>query len=99
MSKSHNDFCISIITHFEIFRGSDDFQDFFWTKFFENIKIIPFDLISSDEAIILYKQLKALNKTIDLADLLIAATALAYNLPLATLNKRDFKKIQGLHIL
>ena len=98
LSKSHKDFCISVITHFEIFRGSDDFQDFFWTKFFENVKIIPFDLISSNAAIILYKQLKAQKKTIDLADLLIAATALAHNLPLATLNIKDFKKIPNLHI-
>ena len=99
LSQKHYDFCISIITHFEIFRGSDTLQDVFWTKFFENVTIIPFNIVSSNEAAILYKQLKARNKMIDFADLLIAATALAHNLDLATLNIKDFNKIPNLHIV
>ena len=99
LSKSQNDFSISIITHFEIFRGSDASQDVFWKNFLKNVELIPFDLVSSNEAAFLYKQLRAQNKMIDFADLLIAATALAHNLDLATLNIRDFSKIQNLRIL
>ena len=36
---------------------------------------------------------------IDVADLLIAATAIAHNLNLATLNLKDFTKIPNLNIL
>ena len=70
LSKSHNDFSISTITHFEIFRGSDGVQDIFWTNFFQNISVIPFDIVSSNEATRIYKLLKAQNKMVDLADLL-----------------------------
>ena len=36
---------------------------------------------------------------IDLADLLIAATAIAYNFNLATLNVKDFRKVPNLNML
>ena len=99
LSKRQYDFSISIITHFEIFRGSDVSQDIFWKNFLKSIELIPFDLVSSNEAALLYKQLRAQNKMVDFADLLIAATALAHNLQLATLNIRDFGKIRNLQIL
>jgi predicted nucleic acid-binding protein len=99
LSNDHNDFAISILTHYEIFRGSNNIQDTFWINFLKNIKVIPFDLISSNEAIGIYKLLKTQNQMIDLADLLIAATAIAHNLALATLNLKHFSKIPNLHIL
>ena len=99
LSQKNNDFFISIITHFEIFRGSDSLQDVFWRTFLKHVKVIPFDMISSYEAVRLYKQLKVKNKMNDLADLLIASTALAHNLNLATLNIKHFRKIPDLHIL
>ena len=99
LSKEYNDFSISIITHYEIFRGSNRLQDVFWTSFLKNIEIIPFDITSSDEATKIYKQLKAQNKIVDFADLLIAATALAHKLSLATLNLKHFRQIPDLYIL
>jgi predicted nucleic acid-binding protein len=99
LSNNNNDFAISILTHYEIFRGSNSVQDSFWTNFLKNIKVIPFDLISSNEAIGIYKLLKTQNQMIDLADLLIAATAIAHNLDLATLNLKHFSKIPNLRIL
>jgi len=38
-------------------------------------------------------------KKIDIADLFIAATALRYGFLLATLNKKHFKRVDGLLIL
>ena len=98
LSKENNDFPISILTHYEIFRGSSGFQDVFWTNFLKDIEIIPFDIMSSNEAIRIYKLLKSKNNMIDFADLLIAATAIAHNLSLATLNFKHFIKIPDLHI-
>jgi predicted nucleic acid-binding protein len=99
LSNDNNAFAISILTHYEIFRGSNSVQDNFWANFLKNIKVIPFDLISSNEAIGIYKLLKTQNQMIDLADLLIAATAIAHNLDLATLNLKHFSKISNLRIL
>jgi len=99
LSNDNNDFAISILTHYEIFRGSNSVQDNFWTNFLKNIKVIPFDINSSNAAIEIYKFLKTQNQMVDLADLLIAATAIAHNLDLATLNLKHFSKIPNLQIL
>ncbi|WP_418884486.1 type II toxin-antitoxin system VapC family toxin [Cognataquiflexum rubidum] len=47
-------------------------------------------------AIEVYASLKKQNKLIDLADLLIGATAKNHRIPLATLNKKHFQRIEGL---
>jgi tRNA(fMet)-specific endonuclease VapC len=39
------------------------------------------------------------NKMIDLADILIGATAVTYNIPIATLNFKHFDRIEGLKII
>jgi predicted nucleic acid-binding protein len=36
---------------------------------------------------------------IDLADILIGATALTHDIPLATLNRKHFERIKGLEII
>ena len=99
ISKENNDFAISILTHYEIFRGSNSLQDIFWTNFLKNIEVIPFDLNTSYEASRIYKLLKPQDKMIDFADLLIASTAIAHNLSLVTLNLKHFRKIPDLHVL
>ena len=99
LSIDNNYFAISILTHYEIYRGSNNVQNTFWTNFLKNIKVLPFDLTVSNEAIGIYKLLKTQNQMIDLADLLIAATAIAHNLDLATLNLKHFSKIPNLHLL
>jgi predicted nucleic acid-binding protein len=35
-------------------------------------------------------------KTVDLADIFIAATTLAHNIPFATINRKHFENIDGL---
>jgi len=99
LSENNDDFAISILTHYEIFRGSSGFQDVFWTNFLRTVDIIPFNVMSSNEAIRIYKLLKSQNNMIDFADLLIAATAIAHDLSLATLNFKHFARIPDLHIL
>ncbi len=39
------------------------------------------------------------NKMIDLADILIGATAMTHNIPIATLNVKHFDRIKGLEII
>jgi predicted nucleic acid-binding protein len=60
------------------------------------VKIIPFDERCSYEAVKIYKDLKVQNKLIALPDLLIAATALAHDLSLATLNVKHFERVEKL---
>jgi len=65
----------------------------------ENLRILPLDKECSDNAITIYLDLLKANKMIDLADILIGATALTHNLPIATLNDKHFNRIKGLEII
>jgi tRNA(fMet)-specific endonuclease VapC len=99
LASIESDFAISIITHYEIFTGSNDKQDPFWAEFLDAIEILNFDIKSSEEAVKIYKQLKKTGKMIDLADILIAATSISNDIPIATLNLKHFERINGLEIL
>jgi predicted nucleic acid-binding protein len=99
LSSEENDFAISIITHYEIFTGSNDKQDSFWKEFLDTVEILDFDIQSSEQAVKIYKYLKKTNKLIDLADILIAATSISNNIPIATLNLNHFERIKELEII
>ena len=65
----------------------------------EAIEVISFDEASVDTAVAINTTLKRRRKQIDLADLLIAATAITHGLSIATLNKKHFDRIDTLNIL
>jgi tRNA(fMet)-specific endonuclease VapC len=60
---------------------------------------MPFDKTVAKRAVDLNKELKRKRKLIDTADLFIAATAIANNLPFATLNRKHFDRIDGLTLI
>lgn len=98
LAKKEQVFAISSITHYEILIGSNDMQNEFWDNLFSALVIIPFDALCSTSAVNIYKDLKSKSKMIELADLAIAATALANNIELATLNTKHFSHIKDLKI-
>jgi tRNA(fMet)-specific endonuclease VapC len=93
------DFCISAITYFEIYSGATIHQIPFWASVLERTKVIPFDEAVAQVSVNINNQLKRKRKQIDKADLFIAATAISNNLPLATLNKKHFDRIEGLSLI
>jgi len=92
-------FAISTVTKYEIYSGATASQLAFWDNVLQAITVMPFDEISVDSAIAINGALKKKRKQIDIADLFIAATAVAYNLPLATLNKKHFDRIETLQLI
>lgn len=92
-------FAVSVITEYEIMIGSSQSQDSFWFSFFDKVTILPFTREANKTAVEIYRQLKSENKFIEIADILIAATALANHLKLATLNKNHFERIQRMELL
>lgn len=86
-------FAISTVTKYEIYAGATPSQISFWDSILQAIIIIPFDEISVDTAVTINSALKRKRKQIDMVDLFIAATAIAYRLPVATLNKKHFERI------
>ncbi len=93
------EFVISAITKYELYSGATKSQIEFWNSILATIPVIPFDESCVDTAVEINSILKRKRKQIDLADLFIAATAMKKNLPIATLNKKHFDRIEGLTIV
>jgi len=92
-------YSISSITEYEIYTGATLGQVDFWDNFLQKTDVLPFDRAAAKIAVNLNKALKRKRKLIETADLFIAATALANNLPFATLNKKHFERINELILI
>jgi len=99
LSQTYTDLCISSITHYEIGIGNRKSHVDYWNLLSESLKVIPFDKACSNSAVAIYLDLLKTNKMIDLADILIGATAITYNIPIATLNVKHFERIERLELI
>jgi len=99
LSRSNVDLNISSITYYEVGIGNRRAHYDYWEKLSDKLTVIPFDKTCSTTAIEIYQELLSKNKMIDLADILIGATALTYKIPLATLNLKHFERIDQLEII
>ncbi|MBW6534807.1 MAG: type II toxin-antitoxin system VapC family toxin [Mariniphaga sp.] len=98
LSKSYK-FAISVITKLEILTGVRDEQRDFWTKIFSKIQIIPLQEKDVEIASEIIQSLTKRNKIIGLKDILIASTAIVNDLKIATLNIKDFERIENLKLV
>ena len=92
-------FAVSAVTKYEIYAGATANQLAFWNDVFGAINVMALDELSVDTAVTINSALKRKRKQIDLADLFIAATAVANDLPLVTLNKKHFERIDTLKLI
>lgn len=65
----------------------------------EDLSILPFDDTVAQRAAEIYHDLRKRNQLIEFRDIFIAATCLVHGLPIATLNKKHFKRVDKLKIL
>jgi len=65
----------------------------------EPLTVLPFNDTVALQAAQLFHQLKRKNELIEFRDIFIAATCLVFDLPIATLNEKHFKRIDGLKIV
>jgi len=99
LQKDFHGFVASIIVHFEIYKGVTLPQLSFWNNLFEDILVVPYTQKINQQSLIIHAQLKIIRKSIELQDLMIAATTKSSKIPLATLNKRHYKDIEGLELI
>lgn len=64
-----------------------------------SVSILPFDVDTARVHSRIWADLASRGQTIGPHDLIIAATALAHDLPIATLNPEHFQRIEGLEVL
>ena len=99
LSEQFDQLAISTVTEFEVYSGATEAQLAFWTELLSEILVLPFDSQAAHMAVEIQRDLKKLRKTIEKADLFIAATVVANGLTLETLNRKHFDKIKQLTLL
>jgi hypothetical protein len=90
---------VSVITQMELMVGCRDKREFQkLEKFLRRFQVIKLDDQASNIAVDLIQRYR-LSHGLLIPDALIAATALAYGIPLLTKNQRDYRFISGLQLL
>jgi tRNA(fMet)-specific endonuclease VapC len=91
---------ISVITVFELNIGTTSQESQrYWQDMINYFEVIDLNLEVVNTAADIFKNLRSQNKLIDFKDLIIAATAIFHNLPLSTLNKKHFERVDTLKFL
>lgn len=92
--------CMSAVTCMELEVGSKTEQHrAFLQRMLLDFPIIAFGRGEAAAAGRIYQDLRSCNQVIEVRDLMIAATAVAHDLPLATLNQSHFGRVDGLRLL
>ncbi len=93
-------FYVSSITVFELYSGATDIrkrQDV--DALLQGVFILPLNAEIAKNAGLIYQDLRRRGSMIEVTDILIAATALANDLPVKTLNVGHFQRISDLVVL
>jgi len=90
---------VSSITQFEVLAGVTATQQRYWNEVLERMIVLSFDDRVARVAARLSVELRKQGTGIGVADLFIAATAIANDLPLATLNKKHFARVNDLRMV
>ncbi len=95
-----NDLCISAISIFELYNGATNESKKHDIEILcYELENIDFDTDTAKTASEIYRNLRSKNKIIEFRDILISATAIRYNLPIATLNVKHFERIENLQLI
>lgn len=97
LRKEGYEIVTSSICYFEYMSGSKNGE--FDRILFENIAVIDFDKEQAHIASRTFKDLKQHNSLIEFRDILISSSAIALDIPLATLNRKHFERIKDLILL
>lgn len=65
----------------------------------KNLEVLPFNGQIAVKASQIHHSLRRSNQMIDFRDIFIAATCIVNNLPIVTLNKKHFERIEDLNII
>jgi tRNA(fMet)-specific endonuclease VapC len=97
------DSAVSTVSLGELLVGvqfADDAHRIGRQRFFDTIlqraTILPFDVVEAREYARLFAELARKGYRIGDRDLMIAATAMAHGMPVATLNRAEFERVPGL---
>ena len=93
-------YSLSAVTLFELFMGATSTEkenDIFLLT--DGLNILSFNDAVALRSGQIYQELRKRNQLIDFRDIFIAATCLVNDLPLATLNRKHFERVEGLILI
>ncbi|HHY38881.1 MAG TPA: type II toxin-antitoxin system VapC family toxin [Clostridia bacterium] len=89
---------VSVITSVEVWQGAKE-REFEATRaFFAGVALYPVDATLAEAAGLLSQKLRRIGVTMQLADAVIAATALNLGIPLLTTNAKHFTPVPDLEV-
>ena len=97
--EQYDRICISSITVFEVLARLNEKNKNATIQLLKGFKIIPFSSIVAQKSANIYKTLRKQNQLIEIKDLFIAATAVVKQIPVITLNKKHFNRVDNLIVL
>lgn len=90
---------VSSITVFELFSGATNTDKYGKVqKLLQDVLVLPMTASVGEKAGEIFRMLRSTGSMIEVSDIFIAATALANNLPVKTLNTRHFERVEGLRL-
>ena len=89
---------ISVVAKLEVLYGVRTELIEYWNAVFATMAVVPFTDEMAAKAHEIVLDLKRKNLLIEMEDIIIAATAIALKIPLATLNRKHFERIEGLQL-
>jgi predicted nucleic acid-binding protein len=93
-------YSLSAVTLFELYMGAISPEKENDIRILtDGLNIIPFDENIAIKSGQIYQELRKKNQLIEFRDIFIAATCLAHGLPLTTLNKKHFERIDELVLI
>ena len=100
-TKEHYDIvCISSVTVFEIFLGAkSDRHRSESVRLIGTLEVMDFGMSEAISAAQILQELKTKNKVIEFRDVMIAAQALVAGIPLSTINRSHFERIDKLELV
>ena len=96
IARQYNIRSISVIAKMEVLYGVRSELVEYWNTFFAKMPVVSFTdkMLAKAHEIVL--DLKRKNLLLEIGDVMIAATAMVEGVPLATLNRKHFERIEGL---
>jgi tRNA(fMet)-specific endonuclease VapC len=101
MKEEGLDLFTTSINTFELIRGVKDEKEkeaIHLYNFLSGVEVLDFDFNSSEKAAEIFNALKKNGNLLDIADIMIAAIAMANDEPLLTENRKHFERIPGLRL-
>ena len=99
LCQSYDEVCVSAVTVFEVFYGSSPEHQAAIRQLFQLFTILPLDADVARLASQEYQRLRAQGQLLEIRELIIGTTAVANDVPLATVNTSPFRHITGIKIV